>query len=89
MFGAQIHHDSQQNHPHLRFHFRKSTFFPWFPCEITHPRCGFHNGSQVAANLITYSATIGACGRGEEWQKGLELLQQLTELELRINVMLG
>jgi pentatricopeptide repeat protein len=49
---------------------------------------GFNRAPQVAANLITYSAAISACGRGTEWQQALQLLARLPELELRINVML-
>lgn len=41
---------------------------------------------QLQGNIITYSAAISACGRGQEWQHALRLLTQLWEWHLEANV---
>jgi len=41
---------------------------------------------QLQGNIITYSAAISACGRGQEWQHALRLLAQLWDWHLEANV---
>lgn len=41
---------------------------------------------QLQGNIITYSAAISACGRGQEWQHALRLLTQLWDWHLEANV---
>ena len=40
----------------------------------------------LQANVITYNATISACGKSHQWQRTLELLEKRPSQELQANV---
>ena len=40
----------------------------------------------LQANVITYNATISACGKSQQWQRTLELLEKMLSHRLQANV---